>query len=121
MILKVEERVKFIQKLQKQNFSFVFKLTKKILASNHVQKMKQKQKEGSKIKSNFKLGGGSGGTMSQKFRFKQVNQAIEEEGEKKILHVEINKEIKINVCNLLELKTYVKKIETFAKYMKSKM
>lgn len=39
------------------------------------------------IKSNFKLGGGSGGTMSEKFRFKQVNQAIEEEGEKKILHV----------------------------------
>lgn len=82
--------------------------------------MKEKETENSKIKSNFKLGGGSG-TMSQKFRFKQVNQAIEEEGEKKILHIEINKETKINVCNLLELKTYVNKIETFAKYMKSKM
>lgn len=35
--------------------------------------------------------------------------------------MEIIKEIKINVCNLLELKKYVEKVEKFVKYIKGKL
>jgi hypothetical protein len=45
---------------------------------------------------------------------KQKFQTIEEEGEKKIIIIEINKPIKVYVCSLLEIKKKIPQIEKFS-------
>lgn len=52
--------------------------------------MKKDSPEASKSKFKWS-NGSSSSTLSQKFKFKQVNSAIEEEGQKKIFIIQVSK------------------------------
>lgn len=90
-VFKLDERHSFFQKLEKLNFSLVFKFIKKETERGN-NKIEKKQSNGSEKKSKLKWSNGTSsnnyqnnGSLSQKFKFKQLNPSIEEEGQRKIM------------------------------------